>query len=229
MWRADVQDFDLHDVGTSAATAAGVTRVRYIGNGRLIGKRAIGICGSRDATEQSLEISEHFGHFAHKHGFGVVSGNARGVDESAQRGALESGGWTIAVLPEGLANWAPRKAHRPLITSENFAAVSQFDDDQRWQVFRAMERNKLIVALSDALVVVQARTKGGTWEAALAALRQKKPVLVVQRKQESDESGGNQELIGKGAVPVHSESRLCELLEELRSGTLAASQQGRLL
>ena len=225
-----MRDLCLETQAQDVVASSGSQVLRYIGNQELLGLPAIGICGSRDATDQSLELAGKFSHFAAQVGYGVVSGNARGVDEAAQLGVLESGGWTAIVLAEGMGRWAPRKSHRTLITHENFVAVSTYADDAGWLAWRAMARNKVIVALSQAVVVVQARTKGGTWNAGLECLRQEEPLLVVQRREESPETEGGRKLIAKGGIGVTSSKKLTELLERLQAGDpLMPELQGRLL
>ena len=222
----------LADLATppEVAAAAGVSVVRLQGSRSLIGQPAIGICGARDATDHSIELASKFGHLAAKAGFGVVAGNARGVDAAAQQGALEAGGWTVAVLAEGLGGWKPRVPHRPLINESNFAAISSYEDDARWLASRAMARNKLIVAFSQALVVVQARTKGGTWDAGNECLRQEKPLLVVEHGEKSPETEGNEKLLERGGIPVGTTQMLHDLLQRLRDeAPLPEGSQERLI
>ena len=193
----------------------------------LLGAPAIGICGSRDATESARAEAYRFGEIAAEMGLGVVSGDARGVDEAAQRGALDSGGWVAVVLAEGLAGWKPRKHHRSLITESNFVAVSKFKLEDRWSVGRAMDRNGLIVGLSRALLVVQARSKGGTWEAGNACLKAKKPLLVVRSS--SPETDGNRELIRRGGIAVSTFNDLRRMLDELKHDPRAYVAQRQLV
>ena len=207
---------DLAALFPRVAEAVRASSIHAVGAAELVGKPAVGVCGSRDATVTALERAFRFGELAAECDLGIVSGNARGVDEATQRGALLGGGWVAAVLAEGLTGWKPRKDHRPLITATNLVALSKYDDDARWTVWRAMDRNKLIIALSRALVVVQAGTKGGTWEAGLACLRQKKPLLVVEGRSGSLETEGNRELIARGGRRITTFNELRRVLEALR-------------
>lgn len=194
------------------------------GNHALLDRVAVGICGSRHADERALGLADRFGKLAAKRGFVLVSGNARGVDDAAQYGALRAGGSVVSVLAEGLGGWKPRAPYRPLITGENYAAVSEFPDEARWLASRAMQRNETIIALSCAFVVVQAGESGGTWEAGLTCLRLGKPLLVVQRE-EHPETEGNAKLIARGGIPVVTTRGLVDLLDQARDGTLQASPQ----
>ena len=72
------------------------------GDRTLLDRPAIGLCGSRHADARALELAEKFGRLVAKLGLVLVSGNARGVDDAAQFGALEAGGTVISVLAEGL-------------------------------------------------------------------------------------------------------------------------------
>jgi DNA processing protein len=102
-----------------------------------------------------------------------------------------------------------------MINSENYAAVSEFPPESRWQTWRAMQRNGTILDLSRALVVVQAGESGGTWEAGIECLRRQRPLLVVQWE-ERPETTGNARLIEKGGIAVSSEGALVELLKKIR-------------
>lgn len=174
-----------------------------IGNIGLLGQSAIGICGSRDASEDALEWASRFGEEAAKRGILVVSGYARGVDRQAHKGALEAGGRTIAVLPEGIEHFSVRRELASLIEiDKNFLAVSMFEPDAPWKAWRAMERNKLIVGLSEGLFVVEARETGGTINAALECVKQRKPLWAVAYTKVTPERGGNELLLQDAAIPL---------------------------
>ncbi len=198
------------------------------GDRTLLGRPAIGLCGSRNADAHALDLAEKFGRLVAKLGLVLVSGNARGVDDAAQFGALGAGGSVISVLAEGLAGWKPRVRYRGLLSvgesPGNYAAVSEFPPEARWQVWQAMQRNKTILDLSLALVVVQSGESGGTWEAGLECLRRRKPLLVVQR-QEPPETEGNAELIQRGGIAVSTMPQLTRLLQSIREGQSIGTQE----
>ena len=198
------------------------------GDRTLLGRPAIGLCGSRNADARALDLAEKFGRLVANLGLVLVSGNARGVDDAAQFGALGAGGTVISVLAEGLAGWKPRARYRGLLhvgeSPGNYAAVSEFPPEARWQVWRAMQRNKTILDLSLALVVVQSGESGGTWEAGLECLRLRKPLLVAQR-QVPPETEGNAELIRRGGIAVSTMRQLAELLESIREGRSVGNRE----
>ncbi len=186
---------DSNYPGTQLEALGGVT-LYVLGNLELLGKSGIGICGSRDASPEALDWAYHLGKEAAKRNVLIVSGYARGVDREAHRGALEAGGSTIAVLPEGIEGFGIRRELASHVDLErNFLAVSMFEPSARWTSWRAMTRNQLIVGLSTSLVVVEAREKGGTIDAARKCLRQAKKLWAVEYPVESSGGSGNRLLL----------------------------------
>jgi len=197
-----------------------------IGNVRLLGKKAIGVCGSRDASASALKWAYSFGREAARHQVVVVSGYARGVDRKAHRGVLEAGGATIAVLPEGINYFRLTKELGSLINPEsNFLAISMFEPDAPWKTWRAMERNKLIVGLSAGLFVIEARERGGTINAAYEAIRQGKPLYAVAYTKDLPGREGNRKLLAGSAIPVRHMRDLKHALEEAMSQPPPAVKQ----
>ena len=132
------------------------SRVSWLGNLALLEQPALGFCGSRKATEKGLEAAADCAAQAAEIGIVVVSGYAAGVDASAHFQALANGGSTIIVLPEGISFFRVRAELKPVWSWGNVLVISQFQDDERWQSFRAMARNKVIIGLSDAMIVIEA-------------------------------------------------------------------------
>ncbi len=149
-----------------------------VGNGDLLRHDAFGICGSRDASEEALKWAFDFGRRTASEGKVLVSGYAKGVDRQAHTGALSAGGGTIAVLPEGIRWFRVVKELQELADEENFLALSMFAPDERWQTWRAMERNGLIVALSEELWAVEPGERGGTADAVKKGKSLGKPVHI---------------------------------------------------
>jgi DNA processing protein len=191
-----------------------------VGNLSLFQKRAIGICGSRSASPEAQNWALRFGREAAKRGLVVVSGYARGVDRQAHKGALEAGGSTIAVLPEGIRYFRLVQELKPLVQlHNNFLAVSMFEPDAVWKSWRAMERNKLIVGLSVGLFVVEARETGGTINAAMECMRQGKMLWAIAYSKQLPERGGNQLLLQDSAIPLKCLNDLRRAMEDAASKT----------
>jgi DNA processing protein len=189
--------------------------LHMMGNMDLLRKRAIGICGSRNASESALKWAYEFGREAGQHGIVVVSGYARGVDRQALEGVLAAGGATIAVLAEGMQHFRLMKQFRPLVDlHRNFLAISMFEPRAPWTPWRAMERNKLIVGLSIGLFVIEARQRGGTINAAQEAVRQRKRLWAVAYSKDAPGREGNRKLLATSAIPLKHTADLKRALEE---------------
>ena len=198
-----------------------------VGSLDLLERDAIGICGSRDASPEALRYASDFGREAARRGFVVVSGYAKGVDRQAHRGAMEAGGGTIAVLPEGIDGFRVARELRPLVDMEgNFLAVSMFEPAASWQAWRAMERNKLIVGLSQGLFVVEADERGGTINAAMECARQRKPLWAVAYSTSGLGREGNNLLLRQEmAVPLKRLSDVRDALEQAASSVAQSAGQ----
>ena len=206
-----------------------VRSVRLRGSAHLLDARLIGVCGSREASDQWLEYARALGVEAARAGLGVVAGDARGVDEVAEAAALSAGGDVVAVLPEGLGNWRARAIYREFLDDSdmNIAVVSQFADDARWQVYRAMQRNRLVIGLSEALFVVISGETGGTWEAGVECLKLHHPLFVMVDEDESAPLG-NRKLIERGGRPVRP-SEIGSILRRIKaSASLPVTGQQKL-
>jgi len=163
----DAVDITGRVASDALKAVVGDSRLYAIGSVHLLGMKAVGVCGSRDASASALKWAYDFGREAAKHDVVVVSGYARGVDREAHRGALDGGGKTIAVLPEGIRHFRLVRELRPVADLDrNLLALSAFEPDAPWEIWRAMARNRLIVGLSEALFVIEARERGGTINAA---------------------------------------------------------------
>ena len=163
--------------------------LRAVGNAALLERDAIGICGSRHASEDAREWAERFGRTAVRCGLVVVSGYAKGVDRCAHYGALDAGGAAIAVLPEGMHHYASDGELAAIADDANFLVVSMFPDDTPWKVWNAMERNRIVVALSLGICAIEPHPggKGGTNDAIKVCRQQGKPYHVLQQSDSPDD------------------------------------------
>ena len=174
------------------------------GNASLLQRPAVALVGSRELTEAGRTFARRVGELAALEGFVLVSGNARGADQTAQEACLAAGGAVISVLPDSLADHDPA-GERVLFVSE-----------QGWHLpiapYRALDRNRLIHALGEKTLAAQSRLTGGTWSGSLENLRRGWSPLFV------NEAGGPgcARLIALGANPVRLET-----LDSLRALTPA--------
>ena len=162
--------------------------------------RSLAIVGSRDVTEPLFDYTRGTAALVAGAGLTVVSGGARGVDRAAMNGALEAGGRVVGVLPGDLERTVMNREHRNLLLEERLALVSPFDPSARFTVAQAMQRNRVIYALAEAGLVVNADfNRGGTWAGAVEQLKKYSvPVFV---RASGDPSTGLEALQDRGACP----------------------------
>ncbi len=172
------------------------------GNMELLDKPAVGFCGSRNVTEKGLDVTKDAAQQITELGWVIVSGHARGADTTAHRAALENGGSTIIVAPQGILGFKLRRELKDVAKPEQILIVSEFPPDARWTVWRAMNRNKTIIGLSDAMILVEARKKGGTFQAGQTAVRLGTPLFVAHYETPGETAAGNQYFLNKGAFAL---------------------------
>jgi DNA processing protein len=165
-------------------------------------RRGVGFCGARDASDEALRCTEKLARALANKGLLVVSGHAQGVDETSHRAALEAGGHTALVLPEGILHFRPRASLADSLTEDHFVVVSEFPPKLPWSVANAMQRNRTICGLVHALIVIEAGTSGGTWEAGQAALELGVPLFVMDFPNPAPSGEGNPLLLRKGGQPL---------------------------
>ncbi len=172
------------------------------GSASLLQQRAVGLCGARDASDEGIRCAELIAGAFAKEGLIVVGGHAPGIDESAHRAALAIGGATALVLPEGILQFRPRPSLTELLVEDQFVVVSEFPPKLPWSIGNAMQRNKTVCGLVQALIVVEAGTSGGTWEAGQAALELRVPLFVLDFPKPAASAQGNALLLRKGGQPL---------------------------
>jgi len=197
--------------------------------GSLPAAVAVAIVGSRAATRYGLERAEVLAADLARLGFVIVSGLARGIDAAAHRGALEAGGITIAVLPGGLSALTPADhaglAHR---IARRGALLSEWPGAFPVRRGLFVRRNRLIAALSQATVVVEAAERSGAISTAAAARRLKRPLLAVPGDVDRATSRGCNALLRAGAGFCESAADVLRALPKPCAAGGGASDEARL-
>jgi DNA processing protein len=159
-------------------------------------ERAVAVVGTRAATEYGVTIAADLAAELSERGWTVVSGLAYGIDAAAHRGSLAGGGPTIAVLACGVDVAYP-KAHRGLYESviADGAAVSEHPPGAAPQRTRFLVRNRLIAALSQGTVVVEAAPRSGARSTARHAGELFRHVMAVPGPITSSASAGCHQLL----------------------------------
>ena len=161
----------------------------------------LAVVGSRNIDDSLVAYTENIGRLAAQAGQTLVSGGARGIDQSAMRGALEAGGKVTGVLADSLERSALNREHRDLLMDGRLVLISSYDPAAGFNVGNAMQRNKHVYALSDAALVVNSDyEKGGTWAGAVEQLEKLRLVPVYVRSNGTNNNGLDA-LRRKGALP----------------------------
>lgn len=171
------------------------------GHAPLLEGGGLAIVGSRDADEELLRYTDETARRVASSREAVVSGGARGIDQTAMRAALDEGGTVSGVLADSLERAALARENREFLMERRFVLVSPFDPSAGFNVGHAMQRNKLVYALADAALVVSSdHNKGGTWTGAVEQL-EKLHYVCVYVHSSGNTSEGIAALVKKGAVP----------------------------
>ncbi|MBZ5592777.1 MAG: DNA-protecting protein DprA [Acidobacteriia bacterium] len=169
------------------------------GDWELLGKTSVGFCGSREASETGLATAWDSAELLAREDINIVSGFASGVDMSAHRAALVSGGTTTVVLAEGILRFRVKKEIRDEWDERRTLVVSEFGPNLPWSVNQAMRRNRTICGLSRAMVLIEARATGGSIQAGRDCLKLGLPLFAAVYEGAPESATGNEELLAHGA------------------------------
>jgi DNA processing protein len=174
----------------------------------------VAVVGTRRCTRYGLDLAEAFGAAISSAGWSTVSGLARGVDTAAHRGCLRLSGHAVAVLGSGVDHCYPRenKVLYDRIVASGGAIVSEYPPGTPPDRWRFPARNRLIAAMSAAVVVVEAAVTGGALITARLGAEIGRPVFAVPGDVDREMSEGCNRLIRDGAHPVLGSA---DLIEEL--------------
>lgn len=168
------------------------------GNRKLLDRGGIAVVGSRDIGAEDLVFTEKLGGQIAMDGKSVVSGGARGADETAMLGALAHEGTVVGILADNLLRASNSAKYRPALMDGNLVLISPFNPEAGFNAGNAMARNKYIYCLADAAIVIKTtKNEGGTWSGATEALKKRWIPLWV--KSNSDRTSGNAALVDQGA------------------------------
>lgn len=183
------------------------------GRRELLGRRGIGIVGSRNATPQGVRNAEQFARTLAGAGWSIISGLALGIDAAAHRGALAAAGDTVAVIGTGPDRIYPaRNRDLALAIAEHGAIVSEFPLGTPALAANFPRRNRLIAGLARGVLVVEAATESGSLITARLAGEQGREVFAIPGSIHSPVARGCHRLIRDGAKLVESAA---DILEEL--------------
>ena len=179
--------------------------------------RSLAIVGTRNPTPYGVRIAGDFAAGFIDREWSIVSGGAYGIDSAAHKGALIAEGRTIAVLAAGIDVAYPAGNARLFAEiSENGALVSEVLPGVHAIPSRFLARNRIIAALSQATLVVEAAFRSGSLRTARDAAELMRPVMAIPGPISAPTSEGCHRLIGERAAEiVTSVSDAIELVSAL--------------
>lgn len=173
---------------------------------QLLKRPRVAIVGSRKVSAYGRSVTTKLAGELAQQGIVIVSGLALGVDALAHQAALEAGGHTIAVLPNGLDKIYPA-SHTQLakkMLEQGGALISEYPEGSEAFKQNFIARNRLVSGLANGLLITEAAEKSGSLHTARFALEQGREVMAVPGNITSLTSVGCNNLIKSGALPVTS-------------------------
>lgn len=168
-----------------------------LGNQQLLNQAGLGFVGSRSISENDELFASEKAKQAVEESYNIISGGAKGVDQTAMLAALEHGGRSVGILADGIYANETRRIFVNYLRQGTLVLISPFFPEAGFSVGSAMARNKFIYTMSEAVIVVKSdKDKGGTWTGAKENLNKKWVPLLVRDIAEE----GNQALIQMGGI-----------------------------
>ena len=177
--------------------------------------RTFSISGSATPSEHAARIARAVGRDLARAGWTVVSGYAYGVDTAAHIGALEEGGRTVMTLPMGILTFELRPEFKKFgeRLGREMVLVSECAPGEEWSPRAAVRRDRVIAALGQGLLAVEARPEGGTMITVKHALKLGRPAYVVKYRTPPPGAAGNELAIRAGGIPVESLGAFRRIIE----------------
>ncbi|MCR4755539.1 MAG: DNA-processing protein DprA [Lachnospiraceae bacterium] len=175
----------------------------YIGNLPDQNMLSVAIVGARNCSGYGRQMAREFAREIAQAGIQVISGMADGIDGIAQMSALSVGGKSYAVLGGGVDICYPMgnmRLYERLM--DEGGLISEFPVGSPTLGRNFAIRNRIISALSDAVLVIEAREKSGTLITVTYALEQGKDVYALPGRVTDSLSLGCNKLIADGAIPL---------------------------
>jgi DNA processing protein len=165
-------------------------------------KKAVAIVGTRRCTPYGRELAQDLATELASNDVPVISGLAKGIDSYAHTACIQNGGYTLAIVANGVNYCYPRE-HQPLYESivENGAVLSQYPPNSKPHPKHFFQRNALISAWSESVVIVEAGAKSGALTTAKYAEKNQRKLYAVPNRIDIPEAKGTNRLLAEGATP----------------------------
>ncbi len=174
----------------------------YTGELKLLDNEGIAIVGSRNIDNAAIEFTKDLVENAVENDYMVISGGARGIDNTSEGAALGCGGKVISILSDSLGTKIKNRDVIEYIEDGRLLLLSATNPSAGFSVGFAMGRNKYVYTSSVAAFVISSDyDKGGTWAGATENLKNGWVPTFVRKVEYLK---GNMELIKKGAIAIEN-------------------------
>lgn len=209
------QEFDALDAPGTDTVSPVALWVRGTARLDLFGQYRIAVIGARASTNYGIQVTADFAGTFATAGWTVVAGGAFGIDAAAHRAALVRQAPTIAVLATGVDRAYPA-AHTDLFDRirEHGLLVSEYPPQFPASKSQFLQRNRLVAALSRAVVIPECGIRSGSRNTANWARTLGRPVFAVPGPVFSAASAGCHDLIANGEAQLAAdpEQTLCVVI-----------------
>lgn len=198
-------------------------RLYYWGSSpsEILSSSSVAIVGARNISAYGKEVTTRLASDLAQREIAVISGLALGVDATAQKSALESGGKVIAVLPSPLDNILPKTNYRLAleIVESGGCLITEYSAGSPAYKQNFISRNRIVAALADVLIITEAAEKSGSLHTANFAIDMGKDVMAVPGRIYDSGYIGSNNLIKRGAFPLTRYRDVLNLLGIKDSGS----------
>lgn len=184
-------------------------QLSYLGDLSVLDCKLVAIVGSRRMTHYGERVIEKIVPELVSRGIAIVSGLMYGVDLKAHSVCIECGGKAVAVMGWGLDYEMEEEAEKVAkkILEVNGLILSEYDNDFLPTLWSFPRRNRIIVGISQAVIIIEAAEKSGSLNTAEWAKKFNKPLLAVPGPVTSSVSAGTNQLIRDGEAEICLEVR----------------------
>lgn len=186
----------------------------YSGDLSLANKVGIGVVGSRNISTEGFDFTKDLVEKASKENLIIYSGGAKGVDETSETVALNTGGAVVSYIADSLVSKIKKPAVASNIANGSMLLLSDQKPDAGFSAGRAMNRNKYIYASAYGTFVVESDyNKGGTWSGATDAIKNKWGRVFVHE----NSLEGNKKLIELGGISYKiTDTKLLDIITAIQ-------------
>ena len=191
---------------------------------------SLAIIGARNCTPYGMEVARYFSSSLAKEGVQIISGMARGIDSYSHEGAIEVGGYTLAVLGSGIDYCYPKENIELYMSLEKKGGIlSEYGPGILPKSGHFPLRNRIISGLCDGILVIEAQGKSGSLITADQGLEQGKDIFSIPGRISDLLSVGTNQLIKYGAQIVTSPEDILEYYNIPCSSDVITSKTGKIV